>query len=228
MAYALGVVMDPIADITPYKDTTLALLLEATRRGHGIHYFEMDDLFIRDGVAYGRAQQLEVFDDNNDWYRLSGGEIVPLADLDCILMRKDPPFDTEYIYASYILERAEDAGTLVVNRCAALRDVNEKMAIARFAHLCAPTLVSRDAAAFRAFIDEHRDTVIKPLDGMGGSRVFRVKAGDDNTSVVLEVLTEHGSHYAMMQGYLPAISAGDKRILVIDGEPVEYSLARIP
>ncbi len=228
MAYSLGVVMDPIADITPYKDTTLALLLEAGRRGHAIHYFEMADIFVRDGVAYGRAQMLDVFDDNDDWYRLSAGDVVPLADLDCILMRKDPPFDMEYIYATYILELAETAGTLVVNRCGALRDVNEKMAINRFAHLCAPTLVARDAADFRRFIADHGDIVVKPLDGMGGSRIFRIEKGDANTSVVLEVLTEHGSRYAMAQAYLPAIREGDKRILLIDGEPVEYALARIP
>lgn len=228
MTYRLGVVMDPIADITPYKDTTLALLLEAGRRGHAIHYFEMADIFVRDGVAYGRAQMLDVFDYNDDWYRLSAGDVVPLSDLDCILMRKDPPFDMEYIYATYILELAETAGTLVVNRCDALRDVNEKMAINRFAHLCAPTMVARAAADFRQFIADHGDIVVKPLDGMGGSRIFRIEKGDANTSVVLEVLTEHGSRYAMAQAYLPAIREGDKRILLIDGEPVEYALARIP
>lgn len=228
MAHILGVVMDPITDITPYKDTTLALLLEATRREYDLFYFEMNDLFVRDGIAYGRARKLEVFDDNTDWYRLGTGHVMPLADLDCILMRKDPPFDMEFVYATYILERAEDSGTLVVNRCASLRDVNEKMAINHFADLCAPTLVSRDMAALRAFIEEQQDAVIKPLDGMGGSRVFRVGAGDGNTSVVLEVLTEHGTRYAMAQAYVPAIRAGDKRILLIDGEPVEYALARIP
>lgn len=228
MTYKLGVVMDPIAAITPYKDTTLAMLLEATRRGCEIHYFEMGDLFVRDGVAHGHSRPLEVFDDNDDWYRLGDGETMALGELDCILMRKDPPFDMEFVYATYILERAENTGTLVVNRCAALRDVNEKMAINRFAHLCAPTLVSRDMATLRAFIDEQRDAVIKPLDGMGGSRIFRVQAGDGNTSVVLEVLTEYGSRYAMAQGYVPAILEGDKRILLIDGEPVEYCLARIP
>src|SRR5699024_1726725 len=198
-------------------------------RGWRIHYLEMDDLYVRDGTAFGRTRALEVFDDNDDWYRLGAERVLPLAELDCILMRKDPPFDLEYIYATYMLELAETAGTLVVNRCAALRDVNEKMAINRFAHLCAPTLVTRSATELRAFIDEHRDAVLKPLDGMGGSRVFRVQAGDGNTSVVLEVLTEHGSRYAMAQGYVPDIrDGGDKRILLIDGEPVEYALARIP
>ena len=228
MTHTLGVVMDPIAAITPYKDTSLALLLEASRRGYTLFYFEMDDLFVRDGIAYGRARALEVFDDNDNWYRLGAPHVMALADLDCILMRKDPPFDMEFVYATYILERAEDAGTLVVNRCASLRDVNEKMAITRFPDLCAPTLVTRDMAALRAFIHEQQDAIIKPLDGMGGSRVFRVGAGDGNTSVVLEVLTEHGTRYAMAQAYVPAIRAGDKRILLVDGEPVEYALARIP
>src|SRR5699024_7630066 len=151
---------------TPYKDTTLALLLEASRRDYRIYYFEMKDLFVRDGVAYGNARALQVFDDNDDWYRVRAAETMALGDLNCILMRKDPPFDMECVYATYMRERAEDAGTLVVNRCAALRDVNEKMAINRFAHLCAPTLVSRDMAALRAFVDEQKDAVIKPLDGM--------------------------------------------------------------
>ncbi|HLQ84881.1 MAG TPA: glutathione synthase [Salinisphaeraceae bacterium] len=228
MARALGVVMDPIADITPYKDTSLALLLEAARRGYQIHYFEMNDLFVRDGQALGRARPLEVFDDNEHWYRLGDSRIMPLADLHCILMRKDPPFDMEYVYATYILELAEAAGTLVVNRCAALRDVNEKMAITHFPHLCTPTLVTRDARLLRDFIAEQQDAVIKPLDGMGGARIFRIQAGDDNTSVILEELTHHGSNYAMIQAYVPAIRAGDRRILLIDGEPVEYALARVP
>ncbi|MES1939769.1 glutathione synthetase [Salinisphaera sp. T5B8] len=229
MATRLGVVMDPIADITPYKDTTLALLLEAMRREYEIIYFEMSDLFVRDGVGYGTGRRLQVFDDNDDWYRFTGeSEILALADLDAILMRKDPPFDTEYIYATYILELAENEGTLVVNRCDALRDVNEKMSINRFAHLTAPTLVARRSDDFKRFIKEHGDAVIKPLDGMGGSRIFRVKTGDDNISVVLEVLTEHGTRYAMAQAYLPAIKDGDKRILVVDGVPIDYALARVP
>jgi glutathione synthase len=229
MATRLGVVMDPIADITPYKDTTLALLLEATQRDYEIVYFEMSDLFVRDGIAYGSGRGIEVSDDNDAWYRFTGeAEIRPVAELDTILMRKDPPFDMEYIYATYILELAENEGTLVVNRCDSLRDVNEKMAINRFAHLTGPTLVARRAEAFKRFIAEHQDVVLKPLDGMGGSRIFRVQAGDGNTSVVLEVLTEHGSRYAMAQAYVPAITDGDKRILLVDGVPVDYALARVP
>lgn len=229
MAYKLGVVMDPIEDITPYKDTTLALLLEAQRRGYEITYFTMSDLFVADGVGYGHGRGLTVRDDNDDWFDYtSEPAVMKLAELDTILMRKDPPFDTEYIYATYILELAENEGTLVVNRCDALRDVNEKMAINRFAHLCGPTLVARRAVDFKRFIAEHKDVVLKPLDGMGGSRIFRVTEGNDNTSVILEVLTEHGSTYAMAQAYLPAIKDGDKRVLLVDGETVGYALARVP
>lgn len=229
MAYSLGVVMDPIENITPYKDTTLALLLEAQRRGYVIHYFTMDDLFVAKGVGCGTGRTIRVADDNDDWFSYTNeSTTVRLADLDVILMRKDPPFDMEYIYATYILELAESAGTLVINRCDALRDVNEKMAINRFAHLCGPTLVARRADAFRRFIKQHGDVVLKPLDGMGGSRIFRVGEGNENTSVILEVLTEHGTRYAMAQAYVPEITNGDKRILLVDGEPVGYALARMP
>lgn len=229
MSVQLGVVMDPIANITPYKDSTLAMLLEAQRRGWCIHYMEMDDLYVRDGQAFAHSKSLRVTDDNANWFELAEKpETIELGALDVILMRKDPPFDMEYIYATYILERAEAAGALVVNKPSALRDVNEKMAIAKFPHLCAPTLVSRSAAQIREFVAEQDEIVIKPLDGMGGSRVFRVGRGDPNLSVMLEVLTEHGSNYAMAQKFLPAIEFGDKRILVIDGEPVPQVLARIP
>jgi len=228
MQLSLGVVMDPIARITPYKDTTLAILLEAQRRDWPIHYMEMGDLWVRDGVAWGRTRRLTVRDDNDDWFELDEGPTLKLSDLDTILMRKDPPFDTEYIYATYILERAQAAGTVVVNRPAALRDVNEKMAITAFPELCMPTLISRDGRQIREFIAEHRDTVLKPLEGMGGARVFRLRDDDPNISVVLEVLTGHGQRYAMAQRYIPAIADGDKRILMIDGEPVPYVLARLP
>lgn len=228
MSLSIAVVMDPIAEIAAYKDTTLALLLEARRRGHRIHYLEMNDLFVRDGRARGRTRRLTVRDDNDDWFTLADGPTLDLDELDVILMRKDPPFDMEYIYATYILERAEAAGTLVVNRPAALRDVNEKMAITAFPEFCAPTLVTRRAEQIRAFLEEQGDIVIKPLDGMGGSRIFRLRADDPNIGVTIEVLTEHGGRYAMVQRYLPAISEGDKRVLMIDGEPLPYVLARLP
>lgn len=225
----IGVVMDPIDSITPYKDTTLALLLEASRRGWEICYLEMADLLVRNGVAMGRGRALEVFDDNDNWYSLAEtARLSPLHELDAILMRKDPPFDTEYIYATYILERAEQAGCAVVNRPSALRNINEKMSITGFAELCAPTLVTRNRSDLKAFLEEHGDIVVKPLDGMGGSRIFRIKADDSNFSVITEVLTEHGDVYAMAQKFLPGISEGDKRVLVINGEPASHMLARIP
>lgn len=229
MPYSLGVVMDPIENITPYKDTTLALLLEAQRRGYELHYFTMDDLYVTEGSPFGNGRTIRVADNNDDWFSYtSAASTKRLDELDVILMRKDPPFDMEFIYATYILELAEKAGTLVVNRPASLRDVNEKMAINHFPELTGPILVARDADAFRRFIRQHHDVVLKPLDGMGGSRIFHVTEGNDNTSVILEVLTEHGAHYAMAQAYLPAIKQGDKRILMIGGEPVDYALARIP
>lgn len=225
----LGVVMDPISQITPYKDSTLAMLLEAERRGWDIHYMEMADLSVREGVAHGQTRTLTLRDDNDDWYRFTSERAeMALGDLDVILMRKDPPFDTEYIYATYILERAEAQGALIVNKPSALRDINEKMSITAFSQYCAPTLVSRSAQQIRAFLKDHGEIVLKPLDGMGGSRIFRVAVGDPNLSVMLEILTEHGTRYAMAQKFLPAIELGDKRILVIDGEPVPQVLARIP
>jgi len=189
----------------------------------------MDDLYVAEGVPFGNGRMIRVADDNDDWFSYTSAASAERLDgLDVILMRKDPPFDMEFIYATYILELAEKAGTQVVNRPASLRDVNEKMAINHFPHLTGPILVARDADAFRRFIRQHHDVVLKPLDGMGGSRIFRVTEGNDNTSVILEVLTEYGTNYAMAQAYLPAIKQGDKRILMIGGEPVDYALARIP
>lgn len=229
MTYSLGVVMDPIESITPDTDSTLAMLLEAQHRGYIIYYLTMNDLFVADGQAYGTARTLRVADDHQAWFDYtSDTQTIKLADLDVILMRKDPPFDMEYIHATYILELAELAGTLVVNRCQALRNVNEKMAINRFAHLCGPLLISRQEAAFRDFLEQHQDIVVKPLDGMGGAKIFRVTAGNDNTSVILEVLTENGTQYALAQAYIPEVKNGDKRILLVDGEPVGYALARLP
>ncbi len=229
MTRQLGVIMDPIESITPYKDTTLALLLEAQRRNYTIVYMTLDDLFVLQGHPRARARRISVADDNHDWFAWRGEtQTLDLAELDVILMRKDPPFDMEYIYATYVLERAEAEGALIVNRPAALRDVNEKMAIARFPALCTPTLVSRSAAQFKTFVAEQEDVIMKPLDGMGGSRIFRVHAGDPNLSVVIEVLTERGQRFAMAQTFDPNISDGDKRVIVINGQPAECTLARIP
>ncbi len=228
MTIRIGVVMDPIQNITPYKDTTLAMMLEIQRRGWEIHYLEMPDLYVRDGKPFGRSHYLEVRDDNSDWFTLGAENTVALGELDAILMRKDPPFDTEYIYATYALELAEREGALVVNKPASLRDANEKFFAQYFPQCCAPTLISRDMQRLRAFHKEQQNIVLKPLEGMGGSRVFRASADEANLSVILETLTEHGSHYVMAQRYLPEIKAGDKRILMIDGEPFAHALARIP
>jgi len=224
----LGVVMDPIGAIKPYKDTTLALMLAAQSRGWTLLYMEMGDLWLRDGAAYGRARPLKVFDDAKRWHEPGDPQILPLGDLDAILMRKDPPFDFEYLAATWILERAEEAGALVVNRPRALRDANEKVFISWFPQCTPPTLITRDFAELRAFRDEQEDIVVKPLDGMGGSSVFRIAPGDANATVILETLTQRGTRYCMAQRYQPAIAEGDKRILLIDGEPVPYCLARVP
>ena len=230
MTIKLGVVMDPIEFITPQKDTTLAMLLEAQRRGWEIHYLEMGDLSVRDGRAFGDARLLRVFDDNSHWFELGPRQAAPqpLESLDVILMRKDPPVDDQFIYATYVLELAERAGALVLNRPQALRDANEKLYTALFPQCCAPTLVSSRATTLRQFVAEQGKTVLKPLHGMGGASVFVTEPNDLNLSVIIETLSEHESRYVMAQRYVPEIRAGDKRILLIDGEPVDYALARIP
>jgi glutathione synthase len=229
MTIKLGVVMDPIATINPKKDTTLALLLAAARRGWEIHYMELGDISVRDGCALASTRLLRVADDYRAWYELANEpQRRPLHELDVVLMRKDPPFDTEYIFATYVLERAQAAGTLIVNDPRALRDANEKLFTAWFSDVCPPTLVARRASVIREFLSEFQDIVVKPLDGMGGASIFRIKQGDANTSVILETLTSHESRFCMAQKYLPAIINGDKRILLVDGEPIPYALARIP
>jgi glutathione synthase len=225
----LGVVMDPIAEIKPAKDTTLGMLLAAQARGWELHYAEQRHLWLRDGQAMGRLAALSVRNDPAVWYALGEPRDRPLADLDVILMRKDPPFDTEYIYTTYILERAEGAGAMVVNRPQGLRDMNEKVYTAWFPECCAPTLITRDMGDMHAFLREHGKVVCKPLYGMGGRSIFVIDRGDKNASVVFETLTDYGSRYAIVQRYLPEIvTTGDSRVIVIDGEPVPYALARIP
>ncbi len=224
----IGVVMDPIESITPKKDSSLAMLLEAERRGAEIHYLQQADLKLIGGVAIGRSRILNVRDDNNDWYEKGAESEIALGELDAILMRKDPPFDMEYVYTTYILDRAEEAGALIVNNPQALRDMNEKAYTAWFPQ-CAPrTLITRSMQEMKAFLAEHSRIVVKPLDGMGGKSIFVVNAGDKNANVIFETLTDHGARFAMAQVFIPEISDGDKRILLIDGEPVPYSLARIP
>src|SRR5580704_2559303 len=225
----LGVVMDPIGAISYAKDTTLAMLLAAQARGFEIAYLEQRDLLLRDGVALGRMRPLEVRADPRNWYTLGEPGVAPLAGLDCLLMRKDPPFDTEYIYSTYILERAEGEGLLVVNRPQGLRDMNEKVYTAWFPQCCAPTLITRDMGMLAAFLADHGKIVVKPLDGMGGRSIFVLEQHDLNAHVVFETLTDYGRRFAIGQRYLPDIAtSGDARVLLIDGEPVPYALARIP
>ncbi|WP_372761034.1 glutathione synthase [Pseudoalteromonas sp.] len=228
MTIKLGIISDPISGFNIKKDTGFAMMMQAQARGYEIYYMEMDDLSLRQGNAYATAAKAQVFDDANKWYQLEEKATIALADLDVILMRKDPPFDTEYIYATYILERAEQAGVLVVNKPQSLRDANEKLFTAWFSEHTPDTLVTRSQQQIRAFLAEHNDIILKPLDGMGGSSIFRVKHDDANIGVICETLTEHGSRFAMAQNYIPAISEGDKRVLVVDGEVIPYCLARIP
>lgn len=228
MAISLGVVMDPIADIKFYKDTTLALLLAAQERGWDLHYMEQGDLYLLQGEARANTRNLFVADNGDNWFELGLNEDKKLGDLDVIIMRKDPPFDNEYIYSTYILEAAQNQGALVVNDPRSLRDCNEKIFATQFPQCCPPVLVSRDMLRLREFHRSHGDVIFKPLDGMGGSRIFRCRHDDPNVGVILETLTEFGAQSIMAQRYIPAISEGDKRILVVDGEPVPYCLARIP
>ncbi|GMG85911.1 glutathione synthase [Biformimicrobium ophioploci] len=228
MGHTLGVVMDPISKINFKKDTTLALLQAAQREGYSLKYFEQHDLFLQDGRAMGRGRALQVFDDPERWYSLGDVETRRLGELDAILMRVDPPFDNEYIYSTYILEAAERDGALVVNKPQSLRDCNEKIFATSFPQCCPPLIVSRDADLLREFHRDHGDVIFKPLDGMGGAGIFRCKGDDPNIGVILETLTNHGQQQIMGQKFLPEIRDGDKRILVVDGEPVPYCLARIP
>ena len=227
MSLRVGVVMDPIAKIKPWKDTTFAMLLEAQRRGWSLLYMEPGDLYIRDGRTFAITRTLSVTDNNDDWYRLADTVNHDLADLDIILMRQDPPFNAEYIYATYLLEKAEQEGVMVVNRPGSVRDSNEKLFATDFPQCCAPTLVSSQSTLLRDFVQEFGDTVMKPLDGMGGSNIFRVRKDSPNISVVIEVLTQHGKTPIMAQRFVPEITEGDKRILMINGEPVPYALSLI-
>ena len=228
MTFSLGVVMDPITTIKVHKDSTFAMLLEGQRRGWPLWYMEQKDLALHDGRCIAHMRPLTVRDDPDDWFSLGDPRDCPLDEIDVVLMRKDPPFDMEYVYTTYLLEQAEARGTLVVNRPSALRDANEKLYTAWFPEACSPTLVSRVHAEFERFIEHHRDVILKPLDGMGGASIFRVRAEDPNRNVIIETLTSHGRRYTMGQKFIPEISDGDKRILVIDGEPIPYALARIP
>jgi glutathione synthase len=228
MSLSLGVVMDPIETIKIHKDSTFAMLLEAQRRGWSVYYMLQGDLALCEGLCLATMRRLTVRDDPADWFTLGEPLERPLHEIDAVLMRKDPPFDMEYVHTTYLLEQAEAQGALVVNRPRALRDANEKLFTAWFPDVCAPTLVSRQHEAFDAFIERHRDVILKPLDGMGGASIFRVRSDDPNRNVIIETLTAMGKRFTMAQRFIPEITDGDKRILVIDGDPVPYALARIP
>jgi len=224
----IAIVLDPLDGIKTYKDTTYAMMVEADGRGHELHVLMPDGLMWKHGRVVGASCRLELTGDKQRWYRTDAPREDALADFDAVLMRKDPPFDMEYVTATWLLELAGREGARVFNDPRALRDHSEKLAIAEFPQFTAPTLVTRLEQQIHAFIDEHADVVVKPLDGMGGSQVFRVTDTDPNRNVIVETLTWHGTRSIMAQRYIPEIRHGDKRILLIGGEPVPYSLARIP
>lgn len=228
MTIRLGIVMDPIHTISYKKDTSLAMLIAAQEKGWALSYMEQSDLYLKDGVAIGLLRELTVAWDEKQWFTLGAASEEPLSNLDVILMRKDPPFDNEYIYSTYMLEQAESAGALVVNKPQSLRDCNEKLFATQFPQCCPALVVSNNAAVLRQFHSTHGDVIFKPLDGMGGASIFRLRQDDANVSVIIETLTGHGRTPIMAQRFIPEIVNGDKRILLIDGEPVPYALARVP
>jgi len=224
----IAFIVDPLDSLKAYKDSSISMMRAAARRGHSIHAFEQTDLMWRGGRAAANAVPLTIHADNAHWHDAGTAAVRALDEFDAVLMRKDPPFDMEYIYSTYLLELAEGAGARVYNRPRAIRDHNEKLAIAKYPEFIAPTIVTRQADVIREFLAEHRDIILKPLDGMGGTSIFRVREDDPNLSVILETMTQDGRRSAMAQRYIPAISQGDKRILLIAGEAVPYALARIP
>ncbi len=224
----LGIVMDPIESIKPWKDSTFAMMLEAQSRGWTLYCFHLEDIFMDNSIAMGSYRTVSVQDDNEHWFDVNDSGRCRLDEMDVILMRKDPPFDLEYIYSTYLLEQAEEAGVLVVNKPASLRDCNEKLFTRVFPQCCVDTLVSRNPELLKEFINRHRDVIVKPLDGMGGQSIFRVQQGDRNTNAIIETVSKHGRSQTMAQRYIAEISEGDKRILLIDGVAIPYALARLP
>jgi glutathione synthase len=224
----LGIVMDPIEAIKPWKDSTLAMMLEAQTRGWQVVYFQLSDIFLDNGIGMGQFQRLTLYDDNLHWFDFGEAGRCRLDELDAILMRKDPPFDLEYIYCTYILEQAEENGVLVVNKPASLRDCNEKLFTRVFPQCCVDTLVSRNPEILKGFLEQHQDVIVKPLDGMGGQSIFRIQAGDLNTNAIIEAVSKHGQSQTMAQRFIPEIKDGDKRILLVDGVAIPYALARLP
>ncbi|NND91497.1 MAG: glutathione synthase [Granulosicoccus sp.] len=228
MSITLGVVMDPIESVVPYKDTTLAMMLAASARGWTVHSIEQKDLYLDQGRAFARRRAVQVFDDNQHWFDAAEPVDAPLSEHDIILMRKDPPFDMDYVYTTYILERAAIEGVYVSNRPDSLRDVNEKLYTAWFSEFCPPTLVTTSSERLKGFIRHHEDAIIKPLDGMGGAGIFRLTPNDPNLNIILEHATVGDTRQIMAQRFVPEIREGDKRVLVVNGEAVPYALARIP
>lgn len=224
----IAFVLDPLDSIKTYKDSSYAMMREAVSRGHTLASLQQEDLVLRDGKVLGYARDLTLTSDAKHWYRSGERAPVALDTFDVVMMRKDPPFDMEYIYSTYLLELAERQGARVINKPQAVRDHNEKLAIARFPQFTVPTLATREETLIRDFLAEHGDIVVKPLDGMGGTSVFRLHRADHNIGVVIETVTHYGRRTVMAQKFIPEIAQGDKRVLVIDGEPVPFSLARIP
>ncbi len=228
MTINIGIVMDPIKSITPYKDSSLAMMLAAQHKGWQLHYIEQAGLYLESGKVKADFRAIKVFDDNQHWFEAGELNTINADELDVILMRIDPPFDMEYIYTTYLLEMAEQQGCLIVNKPASLRDANEKLFATHFPQCCTDVLVSRDPQKLRRFVHQFKDVILKPLDGMGGQSIFRVKPDDANLSVILETMVNFGQHTIMAQKFIPEISAGDKRILMVNGEAIAYTLARIP
>lgn len=224
----LGVVMDPIESIYYKKDSTLAMLWEADKRNWEIYYFQQKDLFLRDSIPYGDAQILKVFQDSTKWYEFKDTKTLSLGELDILLMRKNPPFNEEFIYTTYILDYAERLGVLVVNRPQALRDANEKFFATAFPQCMPPTLITQSIAKLHSFWKEHQDIICKPLNSMGGLLVFRLQKDEVNANVIFDTLTHHGAFPIMAQRFIPEIKAGDKRVILVNGDPVSHALVRIP
>jgi len=227
-AIKIGIVMDPVESITPYKDSSLAMMLAAQKKGWQLHYIQQSGLYIEDNRLKVEFKPIKVFNDNQHWFETGELTSIDSAELDVILMRIDPPFDMEYIYTTYLLEMAEKQGCLIVNKPASLRDANEKLFATHFPQCCTDVLVSRNPDKLRSFVDKFQDVILKPLDGMGGQSIFRVSPNDANLSVILETMVNFGQHTIMAQKFIPEITQGDKRILMVNGEAIPYTLARIP
>ncbi len=228
MTLRIGIVMDPLDSITIYKDSSFAMCLAAQTRGYQLDYLAPQECFVDNARAFAQARALTVRDDASDWFTLADAKTTALSEYDIILMRKDPPFDMEYVYSTYLLELAEKQGAHIINSPRSIRDFNEKLAIARFPQFMPPTLVTRQEMLIQGFLHQHRDIILKPLDSMGGEGIFRVHDADHNVNVIIDTITRSGTRTIMAQRFIPEITKGDKRILMIGGKPVPYALARIP